>query len=346
MNKPSPNNLTRLAAANVEPSAASVLASAPAHKQALLAFCKASADQLRLDVLQVLGRESYGVLELCAIFNVKQSSMSHHLKILANASLVTTRREGNSIFYRRSHCDSQNPLSQLQLSLHRHIDNQAISQQIQQRVNAIHQERANCSKAFFADNADKFRQQQEQIAAYDLYGPNTMELISRNIDAMNTATVLEIGPGEGAFLIELAPRFQHVYAIDNSQAMLNKAAASAENNGLENVSFIHSDTSNPILSSFNASCIVVNMVLHHTPSPADIFSDLAKALDSDGQLFVTDLCHHDQDWVKDSCGDLWLGFEPEDLTRWANDAGFTSGENIFLAQRNGFQVQIRQFIKM
>ena len=88
------------------------------------------------------------------------------------------------------------------------------------------------------------------------------------------------------------------------------------------------------------------MVLHHTPSPAEIFYDMAAALKTDGQLFVTDLCSHDQSWARESCGDLWLGFEPEDLTQWAADAGFKTGENIYLAQRNGFRVQIRQFIKV
>jgi ArsR family transcriptional regulator len=88
------------------------------------------------------------------------------------------------------------------------------------------------------------------------------------------------------------------------------------------------------------------MVLHHTPSPADIFYDMATALKTGGQLFVTDLCSHDQSWSRESCGDLWLGFEPEDLTQWAADAGFKTGENIYLAQRNGFRVQIRQFIKI
>ena len=69
---------------------------------ALAAHTKASADPLRLNILRILGEGSFGVLELCELFEIKQSSMSHHLKILANAGLVTTRREGNSIFYRRS----------------------------------------------------------------------------------------------------------------------------------------------------------------------------------------------------------------------------------------------------
>ncbi|MGE8311882.1 MAG: ArsR/SmtB family transcription factor, partial [Pseudomonas protegens] len=68
----------------------------------LAALCKAGGDPLRLNVLRALSNDSFGVLELAQIFAIGQSGMSHHLKVLAQASLVATRREGNAIFYRRA----------------------------------------------------------------------------------------------------------------------------------------------------------------------------------------------------------------------------------------------------
>ena len=53
----------------------------------LAAFLKAAGDPLRLEVLQVLGQNSFGVLELCEIMAMKQSGMSHHLKVLAQGGL-------------------------------------------------------------------------------------------------------------------------------------------------------------------------------------------------------------------------------------------------------------------
>lgn len=328
------NNVAELAAAD----------HCEADSLALLALCKASADKLRLDILRVLSHDSFGVLELCSIFDSKQSGMSHHLKILANAGLVNTRREGNSIFYRRAHRNSQESLSKLQQSLLTTIDRQTIPDSLQQKVTAVQQERASSSKQFFSENADKFKQQQEQIAAYELYGPNAIELLSNHVDA--DSSVLEVGPGEGAFLAELAPRFQRVYALDNSRVMLDKAEAFANQHGLSNIRFIHDDAKASRLQDLQVDCAVVNMVLHHIPSPAEIFLDLAELLAPHGQLFITDLCSHDQSWVRESCGDVWLGFDPQDLTEWAANAGFKTGESMYLAQRNGFRVQIRQFIKV
>ena len=57
---------------------------------AITALCKAAGDPLRMQVLKVLQQNAYGVLELCQVFDIRQSAMSHHLKILANAGLVAT----------------------------------------------------------------------------------------------------------------------------------------------------------------------------------------------------------------------------------------------------------------
>ena len=85
------------------------------------------------------------------------------------------------------------------------------------------------------------------------------------------------------------------------------------------------------------------MVLHHTPAPAQVLADAAAHLAPGGVIAVTDLCRHDQGWARENCGDLWLGFEPEQLTGWAADAGLGDLASSFLAQRNGFQVQVRLF---
>jgi DNA-binding transcriptional ArsR family regulator/cyclopropane fatty-acyl-phospholipid synthase-like methyltransferase len=318
----------------------------PSTEGALLSFCKASGDQLRLNILKVLSRDSFGVFELCQIFNIKQSAMSHHLKILAKSGLVSTRRDGNSIFYRRSLRAATDTLVELQNMLFNTIDQQVISSEINKHMLLVQQDRAANSKLFFSENADKFSQQQEQIAAYEIYGPHTIDLIVENISPEKATIALEIGPGEGLFLTELSPRFKKVIALDNSAPMLNKASQLASTKKIENITFIHGDTKSTELDSLDADCVVVNMVLHHTPAPAEIFFDLANVTTTGGQLYVTDLCSHDQDWAKESCGDVWLGFAPEDLTQWAIAAGFKPAEEVYLTQRNGFRVQIRQFIKI
>lgn len=305
---------------------------------------KAAADPLRLDVLRLLAQDSFGVLELCQLLGIKQSGMSHHLKVLANAGLVASRREGNSIFYRRAHLGTDDPLAALQASLFATLDRDPLSAEREAALERIREERARASQAFFASNARKFRAQQDLIASYPVYAGQVTQLLA-DTALPGRALAVEVGPGEGDFLAVLSERFEQVLALDNSPIMLTRSRDLVNTRGLNNVELVLSDTRKLPERQLDADCVVLNMVLHHTPSPADILRDISTALAPGGALLVSDLCRHEQTWAREACGDLWQGFEPEDLGRWAREAGLAEGQSVYFALRNGFQIQLRQFFK-
>ncbi len=323
-------------------------APAPAEEQApplaslLSGLCKASSDPLRLQVLRVLREDSFGVSELCAIFDIRQPALSHHLKVLANAGLVATRREGNSIFYRRAALGQRPELEGLQRQLFDTLDLIELPAEVETGLVALHRRREENSRNFFRDNAHKFRQQQDLIASYEQYASSVADVL-QNAPLAQRRTALEIGPGDGSFLLELAPRFERVVALDIEAMMLEQAREQASQAGLTNIEFIHGDTGNVKLQDLEADCVVINMVLHHTPDPGRVLQDAARCLAPGGVVLVTDLCSHDQGWARENCGDLWLGFDPARLTDWAREAGLADIASVYLAQRNGFQVQVRLF---
>ncbi|MFK8047353.1 MAG: metalloregulator ArsR/SmtB family transcription factor [Halioglobus sp.] len=331
-------------AAKQSPALAPGIASSEDRLGELTSFFKASGDQLRLQILRVLRNESFGVSELCSLFDMRQPAMSHHLKVLSGAGLVATRREGNSIFYRRGAPVQDNDLKSIHSELLATVDEIELPPAVSTQMACLYRQREENSRNFFAGNAHKFRQQQDLIANYEQYG-ETVSQFMRDALPQHKDLALEIGPGDGAFLEQLSPRFERVVALDNSAEMLEKARKFAQEKKLKNIGFIHGDTSSRGLKNLLADCIVINMVLHHTPSPAEIFNDVAGLLGPAGVVIVTDLCSHDQAWARENCGDLWLGFEPEDLTRWAIQAGLTDIASVYLAQRNGFQIQVRLFGK-
>lgn len=305
---------------------------------------KAAADELRLNVLSVLARDSFGVLELAHLFNSKQSGMSHHLKTLANAGLVSCRREGNSIFYRRSVISPDDPFADIKKTLFQQIDTLALPANIRNNLETVWRSRSEASMRFFAENSEKFQQQQELIAHHSVYHQQTAEILDVS-PLPNFDAALEIGPGQGHFIPELSRRFSVVTGLDISEEMLRVTNDLVENTGLNNVQLYNGDTGSLRDFPTQFSCAVANMVLHHTPSPARFIADVAASLAPGGVLLLTDLCLHDQEWVKDACGDLWFGFTPDDLFNWSAEAGLEHGQSAYFALRNGFQIQIQQFIK-
>lgn len=312
--------------------------------ETLAQFCKASADELRVKVLRILHHDSFSVQELCAIFDLKQSAMSHHLKVLAGAQLVTTRREGNTIYYRRRVFPHDHTLASLQSALFGSIDQCLPDEQMIRGLADVERHREHSSRAFFVDNADRFREQQDLIARFEQYA-DSVEALLKAIPLSGTQHAIEIGPGEGLFLPALARLFSHVTALDTSMAMVHKAGQLVRQHQLTNVTLVNGDARQAAMQSLAADCVVINMVLHHVATPVELFQDVSRLLNPGGAVIVTDLCHHDQSWARDACGDVWLGFEPDDLGTWAAHAGLAEGQSSYLAQRNGFRIQIRHFNK-
>ena len=307
----------------------------------LIRLTKAVSDPLRLEVLRLLRQDSYGVLELCRITDTPQPGMSHHLRILSDASLVERRKEGTSIFYRRTTKTDHPVLAPLTQTLFQTIDQMPLSLESETRKEAVHGERSRRSAAFFEAHHEQFKDNQELITEFTQYRECLSDLLQSRDEHPN-AIALEIGAGSNPLVQLLSQRYQTVTCVDNSEAMLGATRAAITAWGLKNVDCRYADflTIHP---DAEVDLLAINMVLHHIASPSSFFEAARAWMAPEGRLLVIDLCPHDQDWVRDICGDQWLGFEPNDLLTWALDAGFHSDQTAYLGLKNGFQIQIHLF---
>ena len=304
----------------------------------LAGLCKAGADVLRLRILRVLRHDAMGVGELCEVLDVRQPALSHHLKLMSAAGLLSSQRDGNHIFYRRQDTTGSGPDAVLRQALFSAADRLGLDGATRARQAMLQRQREANSRNFFLDNAERFRSQQDLIAAPERY----RGAVETAIDTLGTGNVaLEVGPGDGWLLPFLAQRFARVVALDNSALMLEQAQQTAA--ACSGVEFLLGDTGDARLEALAADLVVLNMVLHHTPGPAATLREAAAALAPGGVLLVTELCEHRQGWARENCGDLWLGFAPEALEAWAHEAGLHELTGSYLGQRNGFTVQLRLF---
>jgi ArsR family transcriptional regulator len=280
-------------------------------------------------------------MELCHITATPQSGMSHHLKILTGSGLLETRREGTSIFYRRAMLPQNGFLSDLTRTFLETLDQTALSPELIKARQEIYDDRSQQSAEFFTRCAAQLKENQDLVASFEHYSGCVGDLIG-NENLPSETRVIEIGAGESPLLTSLSQSFKSVLVVDNSDEMLNKTKARVQQEQLKNVHFMLQDYDSLTLD-FPADLLVCNMVLHHLPAPAAFFQKAAGLIKPKGKLLLIDLCPHQQDWTRDICGDLWLGFEPEDLDLWAAAAGFQRGQGAFLGLKNGFQLQLRIF---
>lgn len=312
--------------------------------QDLVATLRACADPVRVAILRLLAEDAFAVQELCQILEVGQPNLSHHLKLMSEAGLLSAHRDGTRTFYRRALPAADHAGAAVHDALLATLDAAPLSLLLQQRRAAVFEARAVRSHAFFARHADAFDRNQDLIAAPRAYLPVLAAMLPPAVERG-----LELGPGTGEFLPLMAHRCRDVVALDASPAMLERARERCREAGLDNVSLRCGELpalGHPLRDAALAEpfdVIVLAMVLHHVPDPRALLARATALLADGGVLLVAELCPHTQDWVEEACGDVWRGFDPEQLSGWTNALGLDDDARQFLALRNGFRIQLRRF---
>lgn len=65
----------------------------------LTSVFKAIADPTRREILNLLRKEEMSAGEVASHFDMTKPTMSHHFSVLKEAELITSRREGQTIWY-------------------------------------------------------------------------------------------------------------------------------------------------------------------------------------------------------------------------------------------------------
>ena len=163
--------------------------------ESLNVLVSALAHPLRMHVLRVMRADSFSVSELCAAFSVRQSALSHHLKILTDAGFLARRREGTATFYRRQLPEGIH--ESLRQQILDEIDEESMPTDLVAGLQAVQRLREGHSAAFFRDRGKEIRKQQESIASWEDYSRATLHLLDRAGDFGESA-LIEVGPGDGA----------------------------------------------------------------------------------------------------------------------------------------------------
>ena len=276
----------------------------------------ALADPTRSRLLLLLDRHELTVGELCAALQLPQSTVSRHLKTLADEGWVSARAEGTSRRYTmpRSALDaSARGLWQL---VRDQVSATPSARQDLMRAERVVQERRTASQAFFSSTAGQW----DRVRA-ELYGARTdLAPLAALVDP--ASVVGDLGGGTGPTTGALAPFVAQVIAVDESQAMLDAARVRLGHH--ENVELRGGRLEALPIDDGSLDVAVLSLVLHFVVDPPTVLREAARVLRSGGLLLVVDMQPHEREEYRATMGHLWLGFSPEQLGAWLDGAGFAA----------------------
>ena len=282
---------------------------------AILGWMTSLADPTRVRLLRLVERHELTVVELCAVLQLPQSTVSRHLKVLADDGWVDWRPEGTSRLYHMA-LDKLPPAARRLWMLTREQMSQAISaEQDDQRLASVLAERQSRSQAFFSSAAGKWDKLRR-------------ELFGERFDVLGLLALLDpawrvgdLGCGTGQTSEMLSPYVRRVIAVESSAAMFK--AAKARLGSLPNVELHRGDLHSLPLDDGTLDVALLHLVLHHVAEPTAVLAQAARALAPGGRILIIDMQRHERREYQQQMGHVWLGFEPEQLTGWLTGAGFT-----------------------
>src|SRR5258707_11911646 len=169
---------------------------------AILDHLSALADATRSRILLLLDRHELTVSELCGIVQLPQSTVSRHLKALADAGWIAARAEGTSNLYAMTR-ELDGSARRLWLLVREQVGPSAAATQDQRRLQAALAERRTKSQEFFSSSAGQWDRVREE-----LFG-DAFHLAALAAFADAGWTIGDLGCGTGQVSAVLAPFVSH-----------------------------------------------------------------------------------------------------------------------------------------
>ncbi len=282
---------------------------------AILEHMTALADPIRCRMLLLLERQELTVTELCAILQMPQSSVSRHLKTLADDGWVVSRRDGTSRFYAMSGDDLDPGAKRLWPIIREQVAATSAAGQDDRRLRGVLTRRRAKSQEFFASAAGEWDRLRSDLFGDTFYLWGVLGLIDP------TLVVGDLGCGTGQLTEVVAPYVQKVVAVDSSADMLD--AARHRVGAARNVDLRQGDLENLPIEAGELNAAMLSLVLHYSPSPGRALAEVGRVLRPSGRVLVVDMLPHERQEYQQQMGHVWLGFSDKQIGKFLTDAGFS-----------------------
>ena len=290
----------------------------PHQPQRLLAWMESLADPTRLRLLRLLERNELGVADLCDVLQMPQSTVSRHLKVLADQKWVRGRRQGTNHLYRTILDELEAGARRLWLLAREQTDAWPAVKQDRLRLDRLLAEKQGEGQAFFAGAAGEW----DRLRG-ELYGKHFSDAAMLALLPADTI-VADLGCGTGQVVAQLAPFVQKIIGIDNSPAMLKAARKRLADQ--ENVDLRRGDLAAVPIDDNTCDAAMLILALTYVADPAAVLAEMARVIKPGGRAVIIDLLPHDREDFRRQLGQTRLGFDAKELEQLLAQAGFNAAQ--------------------
>jgi len=280
-----------------------------------LAALRAAGEATRLRILALLAGAELNVKDLTQILAQSQPRISRHLKLMAEAGLITRFREGSWVFFRVADTGAEGALARAIVASLDPADLTLARDQA--RAEAVQKARAEAAQSYFKAHAaewDRIRtlhvaDAQVEAAMDEALGQGPFDLL------------VDLGTGTGRILELFGPRAAKALGFDLNHDMLAYARMKLERAGLTQGQVRHGDLYNVPLPDGAADAVVLHQVLHFLDDPAAAVAEAARVLAPGGKLLVVDFAPHELEFLREESAHRRLGFSRDQLGRMLQGTG-------------------------
>src|SRR4051812_44426678 len=235
---------------------------------AILDHLASLADTTRSRILLLVDRNELTVSEICAIVQLPQSTVSRHLKALADGGWVSSRAEGTSNLYTMTRDELDPSARRLWLLVREQVGATPGAVQDQRRLQGVLAERRTKSQEFFSSSAGHWDRLRDELFGAHVHLHALLALLD------DRWVVGDLGTGTGAVSAALAPFVRQVIAVDNSAAML--AAARRRLQGVSSVDFRRGELEDLPIDDASLDAATLTLVLPYLPQPGLALREAAR----------------------------------------------------------------------
>jgi len=280
----------------------------------ILDHMAALADPIRCRMLLPLEKHELTVNEICSVLQLPQSTVSRHLKTLADDGWVTSRRDGTSRFYGMSMQELDPGAQRLWPLIREQITGTNGAEQDERRLKSVLAKRRSKSEEFFASASGQWDQMRSELFGDRFHLHALLALIDPSI------TIGDLGCGTGQVSELIAPHVAKVIAVDGSTDMVQ--AARKRLKGLHQVDIRRGDMEALPINDAELDAAMVALVLHHVPEPQRALAEVHRVLKCGGRVLIVDMLPHDRVEYQQQMGHVWLGFSEKTIKKFLEGAGF------------------------